>query len=150
MSVYRNRPFVEFLEIHKEIDQIVEAFLQPMGSAIASSDGTWQPLIDIYETVDSFIVKIELAGLKPDEDIQVTLDGSVLVVKGERKDRTHTKKEHYHHAELNYGPFERRITLPNVIDEKVPPKAHYENGFLEIVLSKAEQPIPKKIVVDVK
>ena len=106
--------------------------------------------MDIYETVDSFVVKLEVAGIKPDEDIKIQLDRNVLTVRGYRKDRTELKKEHYHQAELNYGPFERAIALPNVLAEDVNPQASYENGFLEIHVPKTKPDPPQEITVQVK
>jgi HSP20 family molecular chaperone IbpA len=73
-----------------------------------------------------------------------------LTLKGYRQDRTALKKEHYHQAELNYGPFERSIVLPNISAEDVEPAANYANGFLEIHIPKAQVNQPKEIVVQAK
>ncbi len=106
--------------------------------------------MDIYETVESFVIKMEVAGLKPDEDVQIQLNQNILTIRGYRQERTALKKEHYHQAELNYGPFERSIVLPNVLAEGVEPRASYENGFLEVHIPKAKCNHPKEIIVQVK
>jgi len=100
---------------------------------------SWQPPTDIYETVDSFIVKMELPGIQPKEDIELLLEsGNRLIVKGKRIDRTQTHNEHYHQDEINYGPFYRLIQLPDLIDEGDELKAKYKDGFIEVVLPKKQ------------
>jgi len=136
----------EFLQ--KELDRVFDSFVEPHQTVTAESTH-WLPPMDIYETVDNFIVKIEVAGIKPEEDVRIQLNQNILKITGYRRDRTQLKKQHYHQAELNYGPFERSIVLPNVLAEDVEPKANYENGFLEIQIPKIKQDPPKEIVVQV-
>ena len=143
------RLVAEFFEMQKEIDRLFDSFIRPSQS-LTPANTLWRPPMDIYETVDSFVIKIEVAGLKPDEDIKIHLDRNILTIKGNRQDRTALKKEHYHQAELNYGPFERSIALPDVLAEAVKPEAIYQNGFLEIHISKAKPNHPKEIVVHVQ
>lgn len=122
--------------MQKEVDRIFDNFVEPVQDSDSHETKFWQPSTDIYETVDTFIVKMELPGIQPEEDIKVVLEGNRLIIEGKRIDRTQTQKEHYHQDEINYGPFYRLIPLPDVIDEETVPKAKYKNGFLEIVLPK--------------
>ncbi|MCZ6676766.1 MAG: Hsp20/alpha crystallin family protein [Candidatus Poribacteria bacterium] len=138
-----------FFEMQKEIDRLFDDFVQP-SQDIATETTHWCPPMDIYETVDNFVIKVEIAGIEPGEDVTIHLDRNILTIKGYRQDRTALKKEHYHQAELNYGPFERSIVLPNVLAEDVEPMASYENGFLEIYIPKAKPNRPKEIVIQVK
>ncbi len=149
MRLNPNRLINEFFEMQKELDHLFDTFMKP-DQNVATPETHWRPPMDIYETVDSFVIKIEVAGIKPDEDIKVHLDRNVLTIKGYRKDRTELKKEHYHQAELNYGWFERSIALPNVLAEDIEPQASYENGFLEIHLRKEKPNPPKEITIQVK
>ena len=144
-----NRLIDHFFQMQKEIDRLFDDFIEP-SQDIATETTHWRPPMDIYETVDSFVVKIEIAGIEPEEDVKIQLNRNVLTVKGYRQDRTALKKEHYHQAELNYGPFERSLVLPNVLAEDVEPVASYEDGFLEIYIPKVKQDRPKEIVVQVK
>ena len=144
-----NRLINEFFEMQKELDRLFDTFMKP-DQNVATESTYWRPPMDVYETVDNFVVKIEVSGIKPDEDIKIQLDRNVLTVRGYRSDRTELKKEHYHQAELNYGPFERAIALPNVLAEDVDPQASYENGFLEIQVPKAKPYTPREIAVQVK
>ena len=135
--------------MQKELDRLFDAFMQPSQS-LTTETTFWRPPMDIYETIDSFVIKMEVAGIKPDEDVQIQLNQNILTIKGYRQDRTALKKEHYHQAELHYGPFERSIVLPNILAEDIEPKASYESGFLEIHLPKAKNNRPKEITVQVK
>ena len=105
--------------------------------------------MDIYETVDSFVVKLEVAGIDPENDVKIRLEEDSLIIRGFRQDKTELKKQHYHQAGLSYGHFERRVVLPNVHVEEVTPTASYDNGFLEIKIPKKERQ-SKNIVVEVK
>lgn len=139
----------EFYEMNKEFDRAFESFGIPRQSVKGESTN-WRPPMDIYETVEHFIVKIELAGVQPEEDVRLRLDNNVLKITGYRRDRTQLKKQHYHQAELSYGAFERTVVLPNVLDEDCEAIASYENGFIEIKIPKMKQDSSKEISVQVK
>lgn len=131
------------LEMQKELDNIFENAVEPIMSSSSVENDSWQPPTDIYETVDAFIVKVEIPGVqKPNEDIDVILEGNRLIIKGNRIDQTSTQKEHYHQNEINYGQFYRLIQLPDLINEEAELKAKYREGFLEIVLPK--RPVEQK------
>lgn len=136
-------------EMQKELDSLFDSFTQPSQNMTPETT-LWQPPMDIYETVDSFVIKIEAAGLKPEEDVQIHLDRNVLTISGNRQDRTALKKQHYHQAELNYGSFERSIVLPDVLAEDVKPQARYSGGFLEIDIPKVKHDQPKEIALHAK
>lgn len=139
----------EFYEMNKDLDRAFESFGSPRRN-VKDESTNWRPPMDIYETVELFIVKIELAGVQPEEDVRLRLDNNVLKITGYRRDRTQLKKQHYHQAELSYGAFERSVVLPNVLDEDCEPIASYENGFIEIKLPKMKQDSSKEISVQVK
>jgi HSP20 family protein len=152
---FRRDPFRDFFEIQKQMDQMLDAFLGEGVPAlvgrrpVAPEPTLWRPHMDVYETVETFIVKMELPGIEPNEDVRLTLEGNVLTIRGHRRDRTLSKKEHYHLAEVNYGPFERIVALPEAVDDEATPHALYENGFLEIVVPKVARPEPREITVQV-
>lgn len=152
---FQRDPFDEFFDLQKQVDRIFDSFLHHSGvtqvrQTTMPEANIWHPPMDVYETVDTFIIKLELAGIQPESDVQVALQRNVLTIRGTRRDRTLTKKEHYHRAEVNYGTFERVITLPNAIDEDATPNAHYENGFLEIRVPKVPPPKPREIPIEVR
>jgi HSP20 family protein len=108
----------------------------------------WMPAVDVFEKEDKFIVKAELPGMK-DDDIDVSVIGDTLSIKGEKKSETEVKDEDYYRSERSYGSFYRSIPLPSNVDaNKV--EASFDDGVLEITLPKSVKVKPKKIAVSAK
>ncbi|MBI4611843.1 MAG: Hsp20/alpha crystallin family protein [Candidatus Rokubacteria bacterium] len=103
--------------------------------------------MDVYETKDELVVSAELPSVN-EKEIQVTMTGDLLTIKGERHQERETKEENYHRLERFFGKFERSIPVPVPVEAgKI--KATYRNGVLEIHLPKAEAVKPKEIKIDV-
>ena len=93
----------------------------------------WKPPADLYETNDSYIVKVELAGVT-EEDLDVSVYTDALVVEGTRAVGA-AGDVRYHSAEIRYGPFRLEVAFPTPIDcERV--SARYEAGFLLLTVNK--------------
>ncbi|GIX07024.1 MAG: hypothetical protein KatS3mg115_1427 [Candidatus Poribacteria bacterium] len=151
----RRDPFANFWQIQRQIDQLIDSFFEEelpggFGSEVTPESSVWRPPVDVYETADTFIILVELPGVLPEEDVRIELTDHVLTIRGTRRDRSPRKKQHYHIAEINYGPFERIVRLPRVIDQEATPEAHYENGFLEIVIPKEVSSRSRIIPIQVK
>ncbi|MBN1843704.1 MAG: Hsp20/alpha crystallin family protein [Deltaproteobacteria bacterium] len=103
------------------------------------------PLLNLTENSNTYFVRAELPGVKPDElDISVTGDG--LSISGERKIPTAEKGAKYHRKEREAGTFSRILSLPGPIDGgKV--EATCKDGILTVVLPKAEAAKPKQVSV---
>ena len=99
-----------------------------------AQEAVWQPPTDVYETDDGIIVRIEIAGLAP-EDYEITLNGRTLVVTGERRDPS--PKLAFQQMEIRQGRFRSQVHLPWAL-ESSGQQAVYENGFLLITLPKAQ------------
>ena len=102
----------------------------------------------MVDTKDEIVVKAEVPGLdKP--DIQVSVDGDLLTIKGEKKKEKETKEEDYYFCERAYGAFSRSLRLPvEVKTDKV--TANLNNGVLEVHLPKAEEAKGKQANIPVK
>jgi HSP20 family protein len=123
-----------------------EAFTRPWFSD--GGRGTGMPAVDMYQTDDDVIVKVAVPGIKP-EDVQISVTGDMLTIKGETKEETDNKEKAYHIREQRWGSFERVITLPSAVrSDKA--QAEFENGILNITLPKAEEVKPKTISVKAK
>jgi HSP20 family protein len=108
----------------------------------------WMPVVDVFEKEDKFVVKAELPGMKED-DINVSVVGDTLSIKGEKKTETEIKDEDYYRCERSYGSFYRSIPIPSNVDaDKI--EASFEDGVLEVVLPKSAKVKPKKIAVSAK
>ena len=93
---------------------------------------TWRPPTDLYETVESCVIKVEVAGMR-DEDFEVAFENNVLIIRGHRPDLN--EKRAYHQMEIRSGWFEIAVEVPVIVDiEKA--IAEYKDGFLVINLPK--------------
>lgn len=124
--------FDELDQFERQVDQMLHGSFPHQHR---SRPRTWRPPTDVYETDDAVIVKIEIAGMNPD-DIQISYVDRVLTVRGARMDTD--AKQSYHCLEIPYGEFESEIVLPGVYDEDTI-EARYDNGFVRIVLPKLKR-----------
>ena len=108
----------------------------------------WAPALDVFEKEDKFVVKAEIPGMKM-EDIDVSVVGDTLTIKGEKTSESEVKEDDYYCCERSYGKFHRSIALPSSVDAtKI--DADYEDGILEVSLPKAPEVKPKKITISAK
>lgn len=128
-----------------DIKTMYDNFFSSQRPLFSLSERFWNPPTDIYETKDSIIIKIEIAGMRK-EDISIALEGDLLVVSGTREEDVPIKKENIHLIEVHYGRFQRvfnlppQLTLSHIV-------ATYKDGFLKICMPKSES---KKREVSIK
>jgi HSP20 family protein len=134
-------------DLRQDMDQVFGSFFGRTPSQMAATEAIWSPLVDIHETKSGYQLQVELPGVKQ-EDIQVSIEGETLTLKGERKHEVEVKEDEYHRVERSYGRFERSVVLPSVVDPGQV-KATYRDGVLEIQLPKKEEAKPKEIKVEV-
>ena len=109
--------------------------------------GDWMPRVDIMETDDSFIIKMDLPEVKK-EDVKVAIDDGVLSISGERHQEKEEKGKKYQLVERSYGSFRRSFSVPDNLDEaKV--NASFKDGILKVTCGKKEQAKRKAIEVQV-
>jgi len=117
----------------QHVSDMLDAFRFPREFRARSR--MWRPPTDVYETDDAVIVKIEIAGMNPD-DFQISYVDRVLTVEGARKDVE--SKMTYHCLEIPYGEFQTRVLIPgSYLQEDI--DAKYENGYLYVTLPKSKQ-----------
>jgi HSP20 family protein len=138
------RPFRELEEWERRFDDL---FGRPSWRLPVEERG-WMPAVYVFEKEDRFVVKAELPGMK-EEDIDVSVIGDTLSIKGEKKTETEIKDENYYRCERSYGSFYRSIPIPSNVDaNKI--EASFEDGILEVALPKSAKVKPKKIAVSAK
>jgi HSP20 family protein len=131
------------------MDRLFSHYLGRTGSEEeALAPGVWAPAVDIYETDEKLVIKVELPGLKK-EDIDIEVRDNTLTLKGERKFEKEIKRENYHRVERAYGSFQRSFTLPSTVKQEAI-EASFKEGILEISLPKAEEAKPKQIKIQAK
>jgi HSP20 family protein len=118
-----------------EMDRLFDRFFDPEWGEFPTALGDWEPRLDVSETKDAFVVKVEIPGMDP-KDIQVSLQENFLTIKGEKKQEKEEKDERHHRVERSYGAFTRSVRLPVAVDgSKV--DAKFKNGLLTVTLPKA-------------
>ena len=101
--------------------------------------------VDLYETDDEVVVTASLPGVKP-EEVQISVTGDTLTVKGETKDEHEEKQPSYYRKERRCGAFQRSLTLPVAVDADQA-DATFEQGVLSLRLPKVAEVRPKTIAV---
>lgn len=147
MELVPRKSFGEVSTLRKEMDNLLNKFFGKSSLAEAFRD-EWAPSLDVSETANSIVVKAELPGLEV-KDIDVSLAGDLLTIKGEKRKEEEEKGEHYHYSERYYGSFQRSFRLPTTIQaDKV--EAKFEKGVLRITLPKTEEAKKKEIKIKVE
>jgi HSP20 family protein len=108
--------------------------------------GEWSPSMDISETKESLVVKVEVPGMDQ-KDIRISLQENLLTITGEKRQEKEEKEERYHRIERSYGAFTRGVRLPVGVDgSKV--AATFKNGLLTVTLPKT--PAAKGTTIPIK
>jgi HSP20 family protein len=130
----------------EELDFFFSSFFGSPYPSLYRKELCWQPPTDFYETESDYVVILELAQVKQ-KDVSITFQKGILSVRGIRKAEPPSERRKYHKMEINYGPFEQKIMIPDDIEsEKL--TAHYEDGFIEIHLPKKQT--SSRNVIDIK
>lgn len=106
------------------------------------------PAVDIIDKKDHFLVKAEVPGYKK-EELDISIEGDVLTLKGETKTEKKEEKENYQYRETSLGSFFRSIKLTSEIDKKGI-KAALKDGILTLELPKVPEKVPSKISIEAK
>ena len=116
----------------------IERYLRmmPKAQGLRCPEFLWNPAADVYRTRDGWFVKMELAGVEPDE-LEVVVEGDTLRVSGARRDERMTEAVSYHQLEITYSRFERTIRFPCTI-EGAHLARRYKDGLLLLHLQSAE------------
>jgi len=107
--------------------------------------GRFVPAVDLLEDENNVTVKAELPGIGKD-DIEITLHGGILTLKGEKSEEETAKEAGYHRMERRYGKFEKSVRLPEYVDEEKI-DATYRDGVLTLTMPKKESAKPRTIEV---
>jgi len=135
----------ELTRFRREMDRLFDRFFEGWPFKLPAEGREWAPSVDMSETAKYVVVKAEISGIDP-KDIDVSVHGNVLTLRGERKKEHEQKGENLLRIERSYGAFSRSIRLPAEVDVgKV--NATYKDGVLKINLPKTKGAAVKKIEV---
>ncbi len=122
-------------DIRKSFD-LVNAIINTIGEQTTQQQNVvdFRPKVNTRETEDAYHIEVELPGVKK-KDVDISVDGNILTISGERNVRDEVKDEDYHKVESRYGIFSRSFTLPEKVDISNI-EAEFVNGVLEITIPK--------------
>jgi HSP20 family protein len=144
MSLVKWDPFREMGTLRNDLNRFFTGW---NGNALGPLE-TWTPSVDVAENEKEIRIKVELPEVDK-KDIDVSIDGDVLTVSGERHLEKEEKKEEYTRVERSYGSFFRSFTIPPNIDRNSI-KADSKNGVLKLTLHKIkpEKSETKKVAIE--
>ena len=148
MSLVRYEPFGLLDRLQREVGarSLWDQLFGDAESGVENPLSQWRPAVDIKEEDQRYVIYADLPGVEA-RDIEVTMEGGVLTLKGERSYGGEEEREGYRRAERSQGVFLRRFNLPDTADaDKI--EAQGKNGVLEIAIPKQEKLQPRRIAVN--
>jgi HSP20 family protein len=145
MSLNRNAFWGSAHAIPSDIRQVFDRFLQQNDQSNAAAT-QWAPRVDIKEEDQRFVIFVDVPGIDP-AGIEVSMEKSVLSIKGERPAEKAEQDSRYTRVERAHGSFHRRFTLHESADaDNI--VANGKHGVLEIVIPKKAQTAPRRITIN--
>ncbi|MDX6555537.1 MAG: hypothetical protein QOD86_1732 [Miltoncostaeaceae bacterium] len=137
-TMVRFDPYRELTSLRDEMGRL---FSRTFGEGASA----WTPALDVIESKEAIVLKLDLPGMRADE-VDIEVHDGVLTVKGERRFEDTVQEGQFHRLERSYGHFQRSLTLPKAVkaDEIT---ATFEDGVLEIRVPKADEVKPRRITV---
>lgn len=146
MAITRWNPIGEALTLRQAMDRLFEdSFVSPASGWTSHVNGQLPPAIDMYETDDAVVLTAAVPGVRS-EDLQLTITGQTLTLRGENQPAPDISPEQYVYRERRYGGFQRQIALP-VRVESDKAEATFDNGILTLRIPKAAEVQPRRIEV---
>lgn len=149
MTMIRWEPMRDMISLRNAMEKLFEdSFIHPSRLWPELGKGELSLDLDVYQTNKDVVVKVAIPGVKP-EEVDISLNGDILTIKGEHKEEQEIKEEAYLRKERRYGAFNRSIQIPvSVMSDKA--EAVFEDGILSLTLPKEEEAKPKQIKVKAK
>lgn len=147
LAIRKWDPLRDLTKLHGEMDDLFRRSLGDF-TPMFYGESEWMPSLESYRKDGKFIVKADLPGIDP-KDVDISVSGNKLTIKGERKERKEETDEGYILRETCYGKFERGITLDeDVLTDNI--HATYKDGVLEVAMPLKAKSLPRKINVEVE
>jgi HSP20 family protein len=131
-----------FRELQREVGRLIDSLdpFQPLRSV------RQYPPVNVYDAGEGYILSAQLPGVSV-EEVELTIAGESLTMRGERKRPEGVKDDSYRRQERPVGRWSRTITLPDRVDS-TQVSATFTNGILTVSLPKAESARPRHITVN--
>jgi len=137
--------------MQREMNQLFSRFFgegEQVGNRWQSPSASYVPQIESTVRDNTLWVKADLPGIDP-KDVEVTVEGNRLTLRGQRKAEHEGAEEGYGHREVQYGSFVRSFTIPEGVQaEDI--QAKYHNGVLELSIPLPAEVLPKKVNIAIE
>ena len=111
------------------------------------SSADWQPTADMYETEETVIIHVELAGIDK-TSLRIAFQKGHVIIQGNRPLNPEMQSARIHRMEQMYGTFERTFRIPTAVDiQQI--TAAYEFGILKITLPKQPEPSDQQAIIPI-
>jgi len=141
------RPASPLARLHDEMQALFDRFAELTAGWPAEFPLAGAPLLpmNVAATSSHVTVTLELPGVDP-VDVDISVTGDLLTVRGEKKLDREEKKQDYHLVERQFGSFERTVRLPSTVNpDRI--DATFKNGVLTISIEKRSDVAARKIKV---
>jgi HSP20 family protein len=137
--------FREVERFRENLDDMFDRLLGRPGEVTAT--GTRAPALEAFLEDDLLVVSADLPGVDP-EQLEVTITGNVLTIRGTRRERREQRRRDFIHREVTYGTFERVLTLPYPVRADAT-TATYQNGVLELTMPRSREATRRKVTIEI-
>jgi HSP20 family protein len=146
MALVRWNPMREASSLREAMDRLFEDSWARQSTSDWEEAGerrSWRLPVDVYSTPQEIVIQAAAPGIQP-EDVEITIEGDTLTIRGELPGRL--ENVNYLFQELPTGKFVRILSLNIPVDpEKA--EARFENGLLTLIIPKTEEARPRQITV---
>jgi HSP20 family protein len=144
-NITRFNPLSEMVTLRSAMDRLFDdSFVNPLNLRVFNGEAA-SPAVDVHETADDIVVTAALPGLTA-EDVEITITGQTLSIRGEFKADEKLERGEYLYRERRFGTFQRQLQLPVRVQSEAA-TATFENGVLTLQIPKAEEVKPRQIQV---
>ena len=148
MTVVKWDPYRDVWSLQDRVNRLFQEGMSPRQGQEDLQAGQWTPPVDIFENAETIVLRADLPGVEQD-DIELRVEESTLILRGQRKPPGDVRPEDTHRAERPYGTFVRSFSLPTNVDQ-AGIRATQKNGVLEVILPKRQESKAKAIRIEVK
>lgn len=145
-SLTRWNPWNDLFALHDQMDRLFDEAYSGVTAPTRGGDAPAMLPVDIRQTDEAYVVEASVPGFAP-EDVEVTVDQSVLTIRGNRKQESEENRHGWIRRERRATSVFRQIGLPAEVREGEI-SASFENGVLTVTLPRAQKAQPKRIPVN--
>lgn len=144
-NITRFDPYGEMVTLRQAMDRLFEdSFVSPLTLRSYNGEAV-PPALDVHQNADEIVVTAALPGLKA-EDVDITITGQTLSIRGEFKADEEITRDQYLYRERRFGTFHRQLQLPVRVQGDAA-TATFEDGVLRLSIPKSEEVKPRQIQV---